>query len=673
MTGQSLSTKTRRTLLATMFAITLLFLGIGIPLQLDMSQNSADLIGFSLDAIALRDNDNLANELLERRYAAIRLRVQEILQVEKVRSVAIYDRQGGLIEAVSSAQAPPANLEASLRAADERQVTESFRVLRFLKPIRAVGETFGWIRIEYDMLETRRQAVIFYAFFGGLLLLSLGCIFIIPRWRMRQYVIAPLGTLVQAMENARSTDLLLPVDSPGQASEVASLIKTYNDMSRRLRASYSELDCKNAELEKALGEKESKAAALEASERRLRAIVEQAPVGIILFDNKGTVISANKYFAMVMGSPSPEHIVGIDMLRDIDAAGVVACVRQAIEEGQSIYEDYYTSLTGRKVVYIRARLLRVSANELCGVFEDLSEQKSMLKALSDSESQLASLNRDLEETVARRTLALTQQATELQQANERLKELDELKTFFLSSVSHELRTPLTSILGFATLTLKSFRRHITPLIGKDDKVVEKAREIEANLAIVRKEGERLSRLVNEVLDLARIESGQMPWNDVAINPAEVLEDVISSAAGDFQEPNLVLQTDIQADMAPILIDPDRLFQVVRNLLHNAVKFVQQGSITLSARQDPEMNAIEIRVADTGPGIREEDIESIFDRFHQLEASQGGTAKPQGSGLGLTICQQIVEHYQGRIRVESTPGEGATFIIHLPLQRREPDA
>lgn len=650
-----------------MLAITAIFLAIGIPIQVTMTQNSTDLTCFSLDAIARRDNDNLANELFEDRNAAISLRLDEILNVHKVLGVALYDEQGHLLEFAIDGLTPPARLAEQKAPHDTHYCQKTDDGLIFVKPIRAMGSSLGWLWIAYDMSAINRQIAIYYLFFGGLLSLSIGCMFFLVRWRTKQFIIAPLQELVSVMEGTRAGASLPHATLSNPADEVASLYKTYNDMSQRLYASYTELNHKNAQLQTVLEEKERKALELEESEARFRTIVSQAPVGILIFDNQGTIVEINEHFADIMGAPGMEHILGINMIQDVQDKGVVESVRSAIENGSAFYENYYTSISGRKTVYVRVNLLRINNDLLCGVFEDLTKQREMLKALTESEKSLASLNKSLEDTVQERTKELTRQANDLKEANIRLKELDTLKTAFLSSVSHELRTPLTSILGFAKITLKQFKRHIHPLITGSNNAMTKAEAIENNLTIIGREGERLSRLVNDVLDMARIESGRMPWNDVQVSPTDVVENVISAASGDFQNSTIALKTNIQPAMPDIVIDPDKLFQVIRNLLHNAMKFTEEGSVTVTAHHLVEENVIEIRVQDTGTGIDPADMDSIFDKFHQIDSASNELAKPKGSGLGLSISRQIVDHYHGTIWVESTPGHGATFIVHFPVQ------
>ena len=158
----------------------------------------------------------------------------------------------------------------------------------------------------------------------------------------------------------------------------------------------------------------------------------------------------------------------------------------------------------------------------------------------------------------------------------------------------------------------------------------------------------------------------MPWNDKQTNPSTIVNNVVSASAGDFQDSKVILSAEIQSDIPLITIDPDKLFQVVRNLLHNAAKFTERGNVTVYSRHLAAENEIEIRVKDTGPGIRKSEISSVFEKFHQIESESDGKAKPKGSGLGLAICQQIIEHYNGRIWVESEEGTGSCFIIRLPV-------
>jgi len=273
---------------------------------------------------------------------------------------------------------------------------------------------------------------------------------------------------------------------------------------------------------------------------------------------------------------------------------------------------------------------------------------------------------ELEEKVRERTKELVKKTKELEEANERLKELDRTKSAFLSSVSHELRTPLTSVLGFAKLIYKDFTKFFTPLAQDDKKLKKKAKRISENLSIIVREGERLTRLINDVLDLAKIESGRIEWKDTTFNLKELLENAAKSVSGQFaQKPEVELKLELPQDLPDIYADRDRLQQVFINLLNNAAKFTEKGYVKIWAKV--ENDKVIIAVEDTGVGISPEDLEKVFDKFHQVIHGDTLKDKPKGTGLGLAICKQIIEHYNGKIWVESELGKGSTFFVKLPVK------
>lgn len=284
------------------------------------------------------------------------------------------------------------------------------------------------------------------------------------------------------------------------------------------------------------------------------------------------------------------------------------------------------------------------------------------------QEELEELNKNLEKMVDVRTRALKRKAVTLEQTNIRLQELDKMKTGFLSSVSHELRTPLTSILGFAKLISRDFKRSFLALADNDAKLKKKSRRISDNLEIIRHEGERLTRLINDVLDLNKIESGRIDWNDEEVQIAEIVNHAQLAVSGQYaQNPALVLKVDVAKGLPPLAIDKDRMLQVFINILNNAAKFTEKGVITFRAYLASK-DFVGFSVSDPGIGIPQKDHSNIFDKFHQVSDKDTIAQKPQGTGLGLAICKQIVEHYEGRIWVESDPGKGSTFTFELPISQ-----
>jgi signal transduction histidine kinase len=258
------------------------------------------------------------------------------------------------------------------------------------------------------------------------------------------------------------------------------------------------------------------------------------------------------------------------------------------------------------------------------------------------------LHRDhLEDLVRQRTRDLERAGDELRRANADLRRLNELKSSFLANVSHELRTPLTSIRSFSEI-LRDYPDEDAAVRGEF-------------LDIIVSETERLTRLIDDVLDLAKIEAGKMDWR-----PRPVQIDALARQSLEvFQvvaaQKGLWLDDRIAPDLPPVTADPDRLMQVFTNLLSNAVKFTDAGSIALGgAVREQE---VLFYVADTGVGIPPGEEERIFDKFHQSGDSL--TAKPAGTGLGLAICREIMERHGGRIWAERQPEAGSIFYVALP--------
>lgn len=273
---------------------------------------------------------------------------------------------------------------------------------------------------------------------------------------------------------------------------------------------------------------------------------------------------------------------------------------------------------------------------------------------------------------AEKALLKSKKATEymhqqLAKAYDRLREVDKMKTDFLSTVSHELRTPLTSVLGFAEMVQLKLEDVIFPKIDQEDKKAQRAiNTVSRNVAIIHKESKRLTTLINDVLDIAKMEAGRIEWKHLPMVVPDICQQAADATMSLFTKKHIELKMDIQQDLPELMGDPDRLVQVVINLLSNAVKFTDAGHVGLRAMMDNGM--IRIDVQDTGVGIRPEDKDKVFEKFKQVGDTL--TDKPTGTGLGLTICKGIVEHHGGAIWVESELGKGSTFSFTLPLDGRE---
>ena len=257
-------------------------------------------------------------------------------------------------------------------------------------------------------------------------------------------------------------------------------------------------------------------------------------------------------------------------------------------------------------------------------------------------------NKELECEVEKKTDDLRRSNMELASANTRLLELDRLKSEFVSMVSHELKTPLTSIKISADV-LKS-------LSGSEKDI----RTRDEMLAIIDRNIGRQKRLVSDLLDISRIETGNLKLSLEPVDLYDIIRESVESMRKIAEEVGIPIHLDLQGKSPRITGDPDRLVQVFVNLIGNALKFTKEGEIRIWARMVD--GHPEIRVSDTGIGIPPEELNMIFDKFHQVDS--GLTREVGGTGLGLAICKGIIEGHGGSIRAESEVGRGSTFVIVL---------
>ncbi len=263
--------------------------------------------------------------------------------------------------------------------------------------------------------------------------------------------------------------------------------------------------------------------------------------------------------------------------------------------------------------------------------------------------EIEALNLGLEAKVQARTAELQQVNQDLESANERLQELDRMKSKFLSHCSHELRTPLTSIKGFSENMLQKM---VGPLTERQHLYLTR---VIAN-------ADRLTRMIADLLDLSRIESGTIRLSQQPVSLTTLLKEATEELLPLTQKKNQQLQMSIPEEELVVMGDPDRLHQIVTNLVHNAHKFTpSEGQITVKAEPLPPQDIL-LTVSDTGPGIPEESLANLFQPFFQAHRTpEIGT---QGLGLGLSIVKQLVDLHKGTITVESTLGQGTIFHIHL---------
>jgi PAS domain S-box-containing protein len=358
------------------------------------------------------------------------------------------------------------------------------------------------------------------------------------------------------------------------------------------------------------------------------------------------------------------------------AAGAGEVGRQMVAEGWNIPLDHEQSIVARAARTHQS----VIAND---VIRDKTSPFLSNQLLADTRSEMAipmivgqkllgvfdvqanTVDYFSEEDANIYTILAAQVAVALQNARlyveqsatvTQLRELDKLKSSFLANMSHELRTPLNSILGFADVMLEGLDGQLTDYMDND-------------LRLIQKNGQHLLHLINDVLDMAKIESGRMNLNPEKFKVHEILDEVISITSTLASEKNLSLFIDENSDHdIEIYADNTRLRQVMINLVNNSIKFTEMGKIKLCAAPMDGARVL-ISVKDTGIGIPPDKLEAVFQEFTQVDAST--TRKAGGTGLGLPISRRLVDMHGGRLWAESSgiPGEGSTFFVELPIEAR----
>jgi len=256
----------------------------------------------------------------------------------------------------------------------------------------------------------------------------------------------------------------------------------------------------------------------------------------------------------------------------------------------------------------------------------------------------------LEETVEERTRELQQVLAQLSQKSRQLEVASQHKSDFLANMSHELRTPLNAIIGFSQVLRQGM---FGPINAKQEEYLDD----------ILSSGHHLLSLINDVLDLSKVEAGQVELQVVSLSLRETLERGVVMVREPASQRGIAFSLELAPDVDQVDGDERRLHQVVYNLLSNAVKFTPEGGTidVASARVDGE---VRVSVTDTGPGIAAEDRERIFEEFHQTDV---GVQQREGTGLGLALSKRLIELHGGRIWVESEPGRGSRFVFALPIK------
>jgi PAS domain S-box-containing protein len=391
-------------------------------------------------------------------------------------------------------------------------------------------------------------------------------------------------------------------------------------------------------------------AARRESERKYRELVRLANSIILRWAVDGRILFLNEFGQRFFGYTEAEicgrHVIGtlvpetessgwdLSPLMDEICANPAAFEQSVNENMRRNGERVWIAWTNKVVPGKQGQV-----TEILSIGTDITARKRAEEAIRE-------VNVSLERRVAERT-------AELALARDRAEAADRTKSAFLATMSHELRTPLNSIIGFTGLLLQGLAG---PLNAEQTK----------QLRMVKDSGQHLLALINDVLDISKIEAGQIEIANAPFDLPESIQKVVQTVTPLAKKKQLPLIAQIAPDVSRITSDRRRVEQILLNLLSNAIKFTEQGEVTLTAEIVPgtPRSAFRISVADTGLGIKRENLDKLFQPFRQLD--NGLTRQHEGTGLGLAICKRLVERLGGTITVESEWGKGSTFQCTLPI-------
>ena len=369
------------------------------------------------------------------------------------------------------------------------------------------------------------------------------------------------------------------------------------------------------------------------SHHLLTAVLEHLSDGFLLTDPNGQVMLTNAALEQILGRPVAT-LLGKPLPADL-APGVGPVIGQALETAPEPAVGEISLDDGRRI-QVSASAVEGEGGAIAGVVTTLRD-------------------------VSRRRAA------------------EQVKDTVLTAISHEFRTPLASIVGFAALAEKALSERLASHIPAGvPKAQSDLARVATHLQLISESGRRLEQMVNDLLDLADMETGRLQWNMADVNPLDVIHTAVSAVAPQAEGKELPIRLALAPDLAVVRGDRARLVQVVTNLLSNAVKFTDRGEVRVSAGilragagKSPDLPAslppgdyLLVSVTDTGCGISSESLPHMFEKFFQSGASL--TDKPAGVGLGLAVSRQVVEHHGGHIWAESKVGIGSTFSFALPL-------
>jgi PAS domain S-box-containing protein len=480
----------------------------------------------------------------------------------------------------------------------------------------------GWIIFSSGYLDEfqRPLRVLLYGMGGATV--SIIVVLVALTWWFGDIMTRPLSSFMEVLEKGSQGDLSQRMEESG-GLEIRRLAIFYNQFMDNLEVSQRQLAD---------------------SEEKYRLIFENGVEGMFRFHIEEGLITANPAMAAIFGYADAKQIM----------AEVTDPGKQLYVDSEERAEVLRTLAARGQIIGVVLRFKRRDQSEFMGEIS--------ARAVRDEDGNVLYTDGFIKDVSAQ------YEAMEaLTQAKERAEAASQLKSDFLALVSHELRTPLTSIQGFTQRVSKKLGTVIEPALGDSCREAKRAaRQAIENMRIVEDEGKRLQRLIDDVLILSQAQSGELDISPDPLAPLLILTTVVEAKSAVARAKGVGLVCSVEEQLPEVMADAPYVVEIVARLVDNAIKFTSKGNITVSAKRRDGF--VEFMVRDTGPGIPQEALEGIFDKFTQL--GDVHVDKPLGLGLGLALCHELVTLQGGRIRVESTLGQGSSFYFTLPVADRE---
>lgn len=618
MRYKSLPFRINTAIVVTALVIVILFGMFLYPLENRRAEDQVQRINLLLDTIFRQKLNDLANELFARQERALRASLDDMIKVDDVLGATIYLPDGSAFMSnhrLASGHDPGLKrLQSISGSIFERLSNGNASVGVYLNRIEVIGQVIGYIAIYYDFTNLDREIWQSVAIFCCLLAATVLLMGMMLNRFLFRSIIKPVSLLRNAMHRVEEGGLGETVDLP-RTDEIGDMGAAFNDMSVRLQQVHK---------------------ALIAAEEKYRSIFENATEGIFqCTPGQGRFLTVNNALSAMLGYSSGERLIGaishISSQLFLSRSDAIRFESELQSVDRTV--GFETTLCRREggtiTVSISARRVKDESGEVQyieGSVVDITERR---------------------------------QREEAEHKQEAAEAANRAKSQFLAYMSHEIRTPINAILGFADI------------LDSSENDTRKKHYVQ----IIKSSGTNLLQLINDILDLSKIEARRMEIQRTPVNLAVLFSELYNIFSFEAVAKGFALTMDVSEAIPPrLLLDKVRLRQVLFNLIGNAVKYTTQGAVEVSASASPSPQAhhweLTIVVKDTGIGIDSDAHEEVFKSFRQHMSST--TRQAEGTGLGLPISKNLVEMMGGSITLQSQAGSGSVFTISLPeVQEADP--